>query len=763
MNTSKGTKKEQDSVLKFRAIYEMAQDGMLITNDQGRYIDANPAACALLGMKRHHIIGRYITHFADPHRKEEVQQSWRHFLESGSQKGFFRIFRPDGTTRHVEYIAQANIAPHQHLSILRDITERDRSEKTLRNSEDSLRLALESTDLGMWDFNPRTRQLKTSDRCKTLLGITSKRPITYGSLFKHVHPEDRPRVRRAIRQSMLPSGNNAFETDFRCLYRDKTIRWMIAKGRCFFDGKGGQKRASRFIGIVLDVTERKQTEHDLLTAKKSAEEAADAKTRFLANISHELRTPLNGILGTIELLRLMPLTSEQREYVTTMEDSGETLTTLINEILDFSKIEAGKLKLDLKNFNLENTLQTTQALFAERIRFKKLKVMTRLHADVPSVLRGDAVRLRQILTNLIGNAVKFTMRGQVIVEIAKEKEDASRIVLKFSIRDTGPGISQEKQRLLFLPFSQVDSSAMRQHGGTGLGLAISKQLVELMSGQIGVKSSFGKGSTFWFSIPFIKQKRAASIPTTTPTQTSPTTFAPKSANILVAEDNRINRLVAIRQLEKLGYKVDTAENGRQAVEALRRKQYDLIFMDCQMPGMDGYQATQAIRRQEKDSHIPIIAMTAHALEEDRRKCLNAGMDGYLTKPVQLIQLRAILKQQLGVSTLVDPRQWKQTVAFSGNTIEQLMTFYMEDTTAQLKALRQAIQEKAAQKVRDIAHSALGASTMLGMTAVAESLQQLENMGASKKLAGAPSVVKQAEEDLQRTFDYLRSLPENTSL
>ena len=501
-----------------------------------------------------------------PQGKKKYSSNGSVFYREVFRKGFFRLYRPDGTTRHVEYTAQAHMFPHQHISILRDTTERNRAEHSLRESEDRLRVAIESTELGMWDFNPITRDLKTSARCKTLFGLSPKASFLTNLFFKHVHPDDRQRVRRAVRLSMNPARGGIYDTEFRCIYPDKSVRWMIAKGRCFFEKQGPKRRAVRFIGIILDVTERKQAEQELLAAKKSAEQAAQAKSRFLANISHEIRTPLNGILGTIELLRLMPLTSEQREYVTTMEDSGETLITLINEILDFSKIEAGKLKLDVKDFDLSTTLQSVSSLFTERIGFKKLKLTTRIRPRVPSILRGDAIRLRQILTNLIGNAVKFTERGRIVVEVAREKEEASRVILRFSVRDTGPGISQKKQHLLFLPFSQIDTSAMRRYGGTGLGLAISKQLVELMSGRIGVHSSVGKGATFWFSIPFQKEDtRLPSLPSSSVNRKpSENSFTRQAARILVAEDNRINRLVAVRQLEKLGYSVDTVENGLKA-------------------------------------------------------------------------------------------------------------------------------------------------------------------------------------------------------
>jgi len=298
-----------------------------------------------------------------------------------------------------------------------------------------------------------------------------------------------------------------------------------------------------------------------------------------------------------------------------MKDSGETLMALVNDLLDFSRMETGKLKLELKDFDVAATVEIVLALFADRLKEKGLRLSSQIQKNVPLQVRGDAVRLRQVLANLVGNATKFTDQGKVSIAITLEKEKASKAVLRFSISDTGPGLSKNQQKMLFQPFSQADPSTMRRHGGTGLGLAISKQLVELMGGTIGLKSSPGQGSTFWFTLPLQKRSRSFQ-PEKTPLLPRIAMPAQK-ARILVAEDNRINRIVAVRQLEKLGYVAETAVNGRDVLRRLKKETYDLILMDCQMPFMDGYKATAAIRKMETGRRTPIIAMTAHALEEDR--------------------------------------------------------------------------------------------------------------------------------------------------
>ncbi len=623
-----------------------------------KIMECNITCETMFGYSREELIG---TSTAILHISEEMSERFgREMLLAYAEKGFYEttfvMKRKDGTVFDSEHSVTptpilddlGKIA--RHVCVVRDISERKRAEESLRKSKALYRSLVETSQDLIWQCDAEGRYTYLNLAWEQLFGYELDEML--GRKFSDFQsPENAALDLEAFRRLMLGDSIDRFETTHIGKFGDEI---HLVFNAIFISDENGEIVGTS--GTAYDITQRKLMEEELRQAKTAAEAASRAKSEFLATMSHEIRNPMNGVIGMIELLEHTELTQEQHDYAESAKSAGIELVHLLNDILDLSKVEADRIELELTDFDLGVVISDVINLQSFHAREKGVKLTSLINPEVPMALKGDAGRLRQIITNLVGNAVKFTLNGAVKLQIRKDAEDEQYTTLCFLVSDSGIGIAADKLDQIFEPFTQADSSTTRKYGGTGLGLAICKKLAALMGGRIGAESNEGVGSIFWFTVVMEKQSNSL-LPLTLSLPDSPTqhlSCGPKGevgggkedvTCILLTEDDPNAQKIIPLLLKNYGYLVDVAVDGKAALQALETNDYALVLMDCMMPEMSGYEVTAVIRDPAsavRRHDIPVIALTGNAMKQDRDRCIAAGMDDHLAKPLLLPDLLAKL-------------------------------------------------------------------------------------------------------------------------
>jgi len=765
----------RESAQRYRSVVENVREVIFQIDGRGNWTFLNPAWKLLTGFDVAESLGKpFVAYVEAEDRGTFTEQLVRLIAErKEAYHGELRYVTAVGQVRWVEAHAQltydADGAFAGAFGVLNDISERKFAEEELQRQRDFALQIMNNMAQGLTVTGPNGAFEYVNPAFAAMLGYTPEAMI--GTQPEdYTLPEDWPRLDEAmrLRQKGLSS---TYETRLR--RADGSILHAMITGSPRM--RDGQLIGS--IAVISDLTERKRMEEALAIARDQALEASRLKSEFLATMSHEIRTPMNSILGMNELLLETDLTPEQRELAAGVQDAAQSLLAIIDDILDFSKIEAGKLIFEEVDFDLPTAVRKAVDLLAPRAAAKGLDLRLLIAPETPRRVRGDPYRLRQVLLNLIGNAVKFTDQGEVVVEVMLEKMTATHATVCFSVTDTGIGLSEAAKRRLFQPFTQADGSMTRRYGGTGLGLAISKRLVDMMGGEIHADGAEGQGSVFWFTArlalaePAGAGREAAAAPTTQPAgvQPAPAPEPTGAVRVLLAEDNPANQRLGVLQLQKLGYQVTAVEHGRAALDAYLADPAgcDLILMDCQMPEMDGFEASRAIRQAEQSlgRHVPIIAMTASALQGDREACLAAGMDDYISKPVRWSELSATLSRWIGRPAVAgrqamaeeetagrgEPTQASPAGPLDEATLRnlkrlvprehpsalvELVESFLGSTEARLPSLAAAIAGGDSHQVAQLAHSLKGSTGSFGALRLSGMLGQLEALGRNGNLDDA---------------------------
>jgi PAS domain S-box-containing protein len=636
---------------RFRALTQSANDAIISADATGTILSWNKGANTLFGYSEEEVLGRPLTLLMPDSYRDAHDRGLTRFQATGvpfviGKTVELRGLRKNGSEFPLELsLATWETGGRKYFSgVIRDITERKGAEETIRASEQRFRTMAETMPTTVAIYQG-TGHLYVNAATEAMLGYT-RDELLHRSFLDYVHPDFREMVKaRSLARQRGEKVASRYE--IKLVHKDGRELWVdFAAATIDYEGKPA------VLGVAIDITQRKEMENAHRKAKEAAEAASRAKSTFLANMSHEIRTPMNAVIGLTELLLGTELTSVQREYLAIVKDSGESLLALINDILDFSKIEAGRLELDRTCFPIREVVGDTMKGLALRACGKPIEVACHVHTDVPRFIEGDSLRLRQIVSNLVGNAIKFTQRGEVVLDIEEESSSDDQTCLHFCVRDTGIGVPVDKQQAIFDAFSQVDASTTRRFGGTGLGLAIASRLVSLMDGRLWVESEVGRGSKFHFAVPFLK-------PQSLPAASASTSDSLAGLRVLIVDDNHTNQTILREILTSWKMRPTTVSDGESALAEIRRAQeagapYLVVLSDVHMPGMDGFQLTERIKASPNLNGTVILMLTSGDGPGDIERCRKVGGAAHLIKPIKQSDLFDAIVTSLEVAEEAKP-------------------------------------------------------------------------------------------------------------
>ena len=648
----KELKDEKNAITNFEYFVKESPDLVCIADTNSYYKVVNDRFVKMLGYSKEELLSRPFVEFVHPDDLEKTFEEVKLLSKNSPTIDFEnRYVKKNGELVFLQWRANLNTTNNLIYAIARDVTDIRKTQEKLLSSEKSLNEAQKIAKIGSWDFNLMTQELNWSNELYEIFEIENIPNDTqlYPRYLSCFLPEDAEELNKNVYNTI--SNKVPYEMEHRIILENNKEKWVFCTGVPIFDNNNNVVALK---GVVQDITQKKQID-DTIKAKDKAEAANKAKSDFLANMSHEIRTPLNGIVGFTDLLLKTKIDNDQLEYLKTVNESANTLMEIINNILDFSKIESGKLELNFEEIDVYELTNQIINLFKHEANHKNIELILNIDEDVPQFIIGDSFRLKQVLVNLLSNAMKFTFSGHIKLNVAQIDRNEVVSKIKFSVIDTGIGIKTKNQKKIFHSFIQADNTTTRKYGGTGLGLAISSQLLALKNSELQLSSTFGVGSEFFFTVAFEKTVNKMNemivvddLITDVPSILSNSLYDFK---ILIAEDNKINMLLAKTLIRKIinNCSIIETSNGYDVVVLAEQNLPDLILMDIQMPIQNGYDATLEIRKKEETKHIPIIALTAGVLNGEKEKCLEHGMSDYITKPIVQKELEKVLLKWLKIS------------------------------------------------------------------------------------------------------------------